>query len=103
MSDAIFDCPDCLANVRSPRCKRGDCAATAAELRRLRSVLLAGGGEPHVAAAYLARAEAAEQRADELGTRVALAERALRLVLAKKPARQEVQAWKQASKEAGEA
>lgn len=100
MSDE-FDCPHCLANARSPRCKRADCAAIAAEARRLRSVLQAGGGEPHVAAAYLARAEAADQRIDELGTRLALAERALRLLLAKKPAKDAVAAWKDATKEAG--
>lgn len=97
--EPVFDCEECLANQRSPRCKRRDCADQAAELRRLRAVLLAGGGEPHVAAAFLARAEHAEQRADELGTRLALAERALRRLLAKQPAGSEIEAWKQAVKE----
>lgn len=82
-------------------CQRDDCASTAAELRRLRAVLLAGGGEPHVASAYLARAQAAEERTEELGTRLALAERALRALLAKQPAKQAVAAWTEAVRKAG--
>lgn len=105
MKDPIFDCPACLANLRSPRCKRQDCADAAAELRRLRQVAIDlrsqfnNGAEVFEAAAYLARAESAERRADDLGTRVALAERALRRLLERQPATVEVEAWKQIVKE----
>lgn len=105
MNDPVTDCQACLANQRSPRCKRGDCASQAAELRRMRQVnadlrtQFNAGAEVFEAVAYLARAEHAEKRADDLGTRVALAERALRRLLAKQPATAEVEAWKQIVKE----
>lgn len=42
---------------------------------------------------YLARAAEAERRLDEMGTRLALAERALRRLAAGQPARTELAAW----------
>lgn len=91
-------------NDGPPRCHRkaAECAAVARDRDRLRQVLVAGGGEPHVALAYLARAQHAEARADELGTRLALAERALRLALDRQPAKEAVAAWMDAVKEADE-
>ena len=101
---AVWDCPTCLANVRSPRCKRGDCAHVAEQLRLVRTVAadmrrqFEQGHGTYEAIAYLTRAVAAEARADELGTRVALAERALRLLAAGKPAKREVGAWRECVK-----
>lgn len=97
----IFDCPECLANLKSPRCKRADCAHTAEQLRLVRTVAadlrrqFAEGHGVYESLAYLTRAVAAEARIDELGTRVALAERALRQLESGKPAKREVAAWKQ--------
>lgn len=105
MSEPVVDCPECLANLRSPRCKRSDCATTAAELHRFRVIAadlrrqFAQGAGTYEASAYLCRAIEAEAKVETLGTRVALAERALRLLRAGKPAREEIRAWEQAMKE----
>lgn len=105
MSEPVVDCPDCLANLRSPRCKRADCASTAAELYRFRVIAadlrrqFAQGAGTYEASAYLCRAIEAEAKVEALGTRMALAERALRLLRAGKSARNEIAAWEQAVKE----
>jgi hypothetical protein len=80
----VRDCPVCLENLRSPRCKREDCASAAAELHRYRELAqdlrrqFADGHGVFEAMAYLTRAIEAEHRMEVLGTRAALAERGSR-------------------------
>lgn len=105
MSVVDGECESCLANARSPMCKRPDCADTAAQLRRFRQISMdmrrkfAEGAAVFEASAYLCRAIEAEAKAEAIGTRMALAERALRLLRAGKPARREIADWERSVKE----
>lgn len=83
------------------QCQREDCAHTARQLRLVQQVAqemrrqFAAGHDTFEAIAYLTRAVYAESKADELGTRVALAERAIRALVKGQKATAEVNAWQQ--------